>query len=404
MNSMASYFWSIDYKYLVGIIGLLPIVAYLVYITSKHEEEKYLLLKVFGFYILSRITFNIKFGTLPIIIPIGYCIYYFFIKGEKQINYKIKKKASILGIAILYIGIASGHILEKVEFTDRKISTENNSIISLSEDFESIKHNLDIDHAYIDDFKLEYDKDNKIKSLSYGIIDYEKRYNVKYEKGKYLVKIQRGYKDQSTYYTYPEQYMQAKDFLEVIGRTDFIKSKDADFYSVIYNGTYDGYYECEDVYSVNLYNYTTSKIKDFSQVEHGLVINHSNVKKVGEKQTSIIDTQAYLVNYSLLNDEDLYKYEDIEITIEDIKTDKDVVIYDTFDVACIYDKISNGGWAEVHDMSLDIKPDIFLKDNKGNVLGFCKGSSFVRRDLETTSVWYSAPSGLYEFINEYLSK
>ena len=405
MDSMVDYVWSIDYKYLMGIIALLIIVCYLIYITSKHkEDEKYLLLKVFGLYILCRIDININFGLFPIIIPIGYFFYFFFIRGEKQLNYKTKKKASILGVAMLYLGVLSGPIFEKLEFIDRVIITKNKSINYLCEDFESIKYHLDLDKSYIDDFKLEYYKNKKIKYLSYGLIDYEKRYNVKYENGKYSVKIEKGYKDQSTYYTYPEQYMEAEDFLEVIEETDFRKNDDADFYSVIYNGTYEGYYECEEIYSVNLYKYTTSIIRDFSQVDHGLVINHSNMKNVDKKAPTSMDTQAYLVNYSLLNDEDLYKYEDITIKIEDVSTGKEVDVYDTFDVAYIYDKISNGGWAEVSDMSLDIEPDIFFRDNKGNILGFCEGSSFVRRDLQNTSVWYSAPSGLHEFIKKYLGE
>ena len=76
MNNIFKFLEYINESSILNILTILLIAGYLIYIYSKKEtEEKYLVLKIIGFYLLGGFRTVFSLGSISIIIPIKLILY-----------------------------------------------------------------------------------------------------------------------------------------------------------------------------------------------------------------------------------------------------------------------------------------------------------------------------------------
>ncbi|MCH1960821.1 hypothetical protein [Romboutsia hominis] len=394
-----------------GMINLIfwgAIIAYLIHIYYKKEEnEKYLALKLVGFFILGGFRLEFAFNWYPIIIPAGFLLYWFLLKNKERPNSIIKKKATILGVLMLYSTILSNVIYDVAEYRDIKFDIKNISMDTLKEDYEKIKNELGLSlDTDILNFEVKYDNNKKIKLLDMYIEDKvnNKLVSIGIYNGDYSVKQSKiSNKGQIVEHEFNTT---TEELLETIDNIELKKYDKADIYTIKYENDLS-YIENKKAYIVNSSNYLTDKLYPNSDIIKASGIMYIPMEKVSEGSWSNIDYKYYLTNYEIFSNEE--NYEDVEITIENINNNKRVLIDDIYD---IYEKhklmeelnsIHITRWNGESDV--DLEPDLFIKDNDGNRLGLCsKDKGLARRDIGETSVWYIVPSDLYDKINIYTMK
>ncbi|WP_195237337.1 hypothetical protein [Romboutsia sp. 1001285H_161024_C4] len=394
-----------------GMINLIfwgAIIAYLIHIYYKKEEnEKYLALKLVGFFILGGFRLEFAFNWYPIIIPAGFLLYWFLLKNKERPNSIIKKKATILGVSMLYLTVLSNIIYDSVEYRDMKFDIKNISMDTLKEDYETIKNELGLSlDTNIINFEVKYDNNKKIKLLDMNIEDKEKNkfVSIGIYNGDYSVKQSKiSSKGQIVEHEFGEFNTTTEELLETIDNIELKKYDKADIYTIKYENNLS-YIENEKTYIVNLADYSTDKLYPNSEIINASCIMYIPMEKVSEGSWSDIDYKYYLTNYEISSSEE--NYEDVEITIENINNKKSVLIddiYEKYELMEELNSINIARWNGEND--IDLEPDLFIKDNDGNRLGLCsKDKVFARRDIGETSVWYIVPSDLYDKINLYTMK
>ncbi|WP_195939651.1 hypothetical protein [Romboutsia sp. 1001713B170131_170501_G6] len=391
-----------------GMINLIfggAIVAYLIHIYYKKEEnEKYLALKLVGFFILGAFRLEFAFNWYPIIIPAGFLLYWFLLKNKERPNSIIKKKATILGVSILYLTILSNIIYDVADYRDMKFDIKNISMDTLKEDYETIKNELGLSwETKIINFEVKYDNNKKIKLLDMYIEDIEKNkfVSIGIYNGDYSVKQSKiNNKDQILEHEFNTT---TEELLEIIDNIELKKYDKADIYTIKYENDLS-YIENKKAYIVNLPNYSTDKLYPNSEIINASGIMYIPMEKVSEGSWSYIDYEYYLTNYEISSSEENYK--DLEITIENINNNKSVLIDDIYEKHKLMEELNSihiARWNGEND--IDLESDLFIKDNEGNRLGLCsKDKGLARRDIGETSVWYIVPSDLYDKINLYTMK
>lgn len=396
---------------IIALCNLMIIIVGLIYIYSKREEdENNLGWKIIGFYLLGAFSVNFNTESIQMILPAGFTFYYFFMKNKPRLNEKTKKIAAIFGVIMLYVGVLSNIIYEKIEYRDHTIITSNDSIEYIKKDWDTIKDKLDITYSEIQDFNLLYKKDGRIEHLYYSVLDDNKKYHVSlYPKDeKYYISIDKRVNEDNIFAGFDGDRfnLNTDQFIDIIENTKFKKYKDANGYNIKYgNHIYTDSLEDKKVYTINHDDYSVEELASKNNIYRYSSIVYVPLNKVSEDSSDSISIDEYLVYYNYSEeDNDVSMYEGIEITMEDVEDSKSKIITDSYDVASIVREIKDGNWSEVKDLNIDIEPDLFIKDNKGNVIGLCEDESFARRDLDGISLWYTVSSNLYNNMKLYLYK
>lgn len=286
-------------------IGLLVLVIFfLVYLyTNKEEVENYLGLKLIGFYLLGAFTFNFDLDSFTLIIPVGFVTYLVFMKNKERSNRIIKKKASILGLIILCLGVLNSMIYNKVEYRDREISIKNISIKSLSNDYEIIKKELGIDNmSGVESFELEYNKNNSIRSLHYTVQGFNnKTYYISCGDDSYSIKTSKTYdtEDETVIFSSIGYNMDIEKLLDVISNIEFKKYKNSPYYTVIYRNEEEYYEDDNSLYTVDLNDYSTEKLKSKYPIYNAVEISHMPMRQLSEGSWESINTDTYLMSYEI---------------------------------------------------------------------------------------------------------
>ena len=284
----------------IGLIGI--IIAYLIYLyMKKGEVENYLGLKLIGFYLLGAFTFN--FNSSYLIIPVGFAIYLLFMKNKERSNSIIKKKACIMGLIIVCFGWLNSIIYNKVEYRDREIPIKNISIKTLRADYEIIKKELGIDDvASVGSLDLQYDENNKIRSLSYRVEDLNnKTFYISANNDRYSIITTKTYDSEyDTFMFNTMSYnMDIKTLLDVISNTNFKSYKDASYYTIIYNNEENYHEEDTNLYTIDLGNYSTKKLKSKYPVYDSVDISHMPMKQPSEGSWESTELDIYLLYYNI---------------------------------------------------------------------------------------------------------
>ena len=287
-------------------IGLLIFaIFFLVYLyTNKEEAENYLGLKLVGFYLLGAFTFNFNLDSFTLIIPVGFVIYLVFMKNKERVNNTIKKKASVLGVVILCLGGLNSLIYNKVEYRDREVPIKNISIKSLKNDYEIIKKELDIEHMLgVESFELEYNENNKIRSLRYTIKGLNnKTYYISCNDNSYSISTRKTNENEneSTMFSSIDNYnMYIEKLLDVISNTKFKKYENSAYYTVIYRDEEEFYEDDNSLYTVDFSNYSTEKLNSKNPMDNVVAISHMPMRELSKGSWESIKTDTYLISYEI---------------------------------------------------------------------------------------------------------
>ena len=281
---------------------LILVVFYLIHLYIKKEEaEKYLGLKLIGFYLLGAFTFNLD--SFSLIIPVGFVLYLLFMKNKERANNMIKKKASIMGLIIVCLGALNSIIYNAVEYRDRNIPIKNISIKSLRNDYEIIKKELGIDDvASVESFDLEYNENNKIRSLYYTIQDFNnKTYYIAANSNSYSIYTRKTYDDENETFMFSSMNynMDIETLLGVISNTKFKKYENSSYYTVIYKNEENYYEDDNNLYTVDLCNYSTEKLNSKYPVYDAVDISHMPMKQVSDGSWESTRSDIYLMRYDI---------------------------------------------------------------------------------------------------------
>lgn len=406
MKNLFNFIGYINESNLFSILTLAIAVCFLVMIyVKKEDDESYLGLKMLGYYFLGSFNFNLKINWIVIAIPLGFCIYYFGMKKKEKLNSKSKSKAAILGVVMLYVGIANGMIYEKVEYRDRIINIEDINVQNIGRDYRDIKAEIGINYGIIENLYLSYDRNGKIEYLRYLVRDDDKNCNIFYENNEYKVSVNKNYNDGVWYFNDQRGNYEVESILDMISSGKFNKYENS--YSSMSRINYesdrknyeisDEDYDTTSFYRVNPMDHTIKPIDKIVGVTDALVIEYTGIVKPTDSKDEEYRKDIYVL--SCLDMEYSSFYESLEIE----KTDsKESVIIDNQDELREIYKITKEepyGWAEVQDLNIDFEPDIFVKYSDGSRIGFCKEQSFARVDKDGYSLWYIVGSDLYTLIN-----
>ncbi|WP_042273179.1 hypothetical protein [Faecalimicrobium dakarense] len=400
-------------NYILSILGhWIFLVVGLIYIYTKREEdENNLGWKVIGFYLLGSFSLNFNTQSVSIILPAGFCFYYFIMRNKPRLNKVTKKRAAIFGVIMLYVGVLNGIIYEKIEYRNHFIITNNNSIDYIKNDWNTIKNSLNIDYSEMKDFNLGYKKDGSIENLYYSVLGNDKQYHITFypEGGEYDIYVEKirneNEMNMSIGFDDDRFNLSTDQFMDIIENTKFEKYEEADSYTIKYsNHIYTDTLEDKKVYEINYDDYSIKELVSKNNIYRYSPIVYVPMKKVSEGSSDSISIDQYLVYYNYSEEEhnDIVMYENKEIIIEDIENGIKKVITDPYDAETIVKSMKDSSWAEVKDINVSLEPNLFIKDNDGNVIGLCENESFARRDLDGISVWYIVPSNLYNDIKLFL--
>ncbi|WP_419725503.1 hypothetical protein [Terrisporobacter petrolearius] len=298
----------IEYIYennLLSIVLLVFAIIFLVYLyNNKEEAENYLGLKLTGIYLLGAFTFDFNLDSFTLTIPVGFAIYLAFMKNKERANSIIKKKASILGLFILCLGILNSIIYNKVEYRDREISIKNISIKGLKNDYEIIKKELGIeDMANVESLDLQYNKDDKIRSLQYTIRDLNnKTYFISTNRNNYSITTSKTYENENETFMFGSvsyYNMDIETLLDVISNTKFKQYKNSAYYTVVYENEEEYYEDNEDLYDIDLGNYSTKKLNTKYPICNAVDISHMPMRQLSEGSWKSIKTDTYLIRYEI---------------------------------------------------------------------------------------------------------
>lgn len=355
---------------------LIFVIGYLTHLYSKKEEtEQYLGWKLAGFYILGTFTFSLNLGAIPIKIPLGFIIY-LYNKDKVIKNVLVKKKAAIFGVLILYLGILNSIVYNKVEYRSRAIPMQNISIKTLRNDYEILKTKLNINHTtWIETIDLDYNENNKIRRLEYSIKDEtdNKIYYISANSKGYNINVSKIYNEDNSFIFNSNNYnMDTETLLDVISNTEFKKYENTSYYRVIYkNG--NNYYEGSDnLYTIDYGSYSTKKLISKYPVYDTVDIIHVPMKQVSEGHWESTNSDIYLLNYNI---DEIYYYEeyedeysDIDLTIENTKTNKSVLIENKDYIIDISERLKSE-ISTIANIEVDINPNLYIKYSDGSTIG-----------------------------------
>lgn len=214
---------------IVQIIVTAILILGLIYIyTRSDRSEDFLLLKLFGYYILGSFRFNFN----KIAIPLGFLIYLLFL--HPKMNIRNKRWAALLGLVIFIVGLAQPAVENYLYQLPIKVKAESVNLYDFDylNDWESMCQKLELpDQAKIEDFQADFEADGEIRELRYQLISRKDgdlvHYNVNFQKQRMEYIIRRIKIDQWLQY---DRLVTAQRFFEVVSELDINKLKPEEEY------------------------------------------------------------------------------------------------------------------------------------------------------------------------------
>ncbi|MCR1823591.1 hypothetical protein, partial [Terrisporobacter muris] len=193
-------------------------------------------------------------------------------------------------------------------YRDRNIPIKNISIKSLRSDYEVIKKELSIDDlASVESLDLEYNKNNKIRRLSYTIKDQNnKTYFISTNGKSYSINTSKTYESEDETFMFSSMgyyNMDIETLLDVMSNTKFKKYENTSYYTAIYKNEENYYENDKNLYIVDLANYSTKKLNSKYPIYDAVDISHMPMEQVSEGSWTSTKTDTYLMRYNI--DEEL---------------------------------------------------------------------------------------------------
>lgn len=219
----------------------------------KEEDEDYFILKIIGFYLLGAFNINFKgLNEIYVYLPLGYLIYYYFMKKKNRLNKIAKDKYAKLGLLILCITFINNTVYNYLEYRDVSMNSPC-KIENLNKEWEKIKDKCYIENnTLLTNARVLYDEGGNIKNLNYYIVDYykNKSYYISIKNNKYIVEVEK-YDYEVDFASHvninAKDYITMEDFLEVtnfVSSKNFYKNKKLNYNDITYS--YDSYNKNEE--------------------------------------------------------------------------------------------------------------------------------------------------------------
>lgn len=286
-----------------SIIYSIITIGLFIYIYKKYKvtEEKYLPIKLIGYYMLGAFRFNYN----DLAIPLGFIIYLSLFKNKSKLNKKAKGMAALLGLIVLIVGLITPMISKAYFERIRTIEGASNSIydIDFEKNLEKVRNKMEItDRAKIENLRLEFIKDGSIIYYGYDIIDNSAKdgyvlYRVRYEPEENTYEIEPTKIE--TWLQYP-RLVRASKLTKVLNKLkDYGEIKPYDNFEEYYlhtEGWWENYaIEDRDTYLVNDNGIRKLSNKDLP-IEGGY-IGLFGKKKIGERNFINEGKRDYIFSY-----------------------------------------------------------------------------------------------------------
>ena len=133
-----------------------------------------------------------------------------------------------------------------------------------------------------------------------------------------------------------------------------------------------------------------------------------SMKQVSEGHWESKNSDVYLLNYNIdeVYYDELYEseYSDIDLTIENIKTNKSVLIENKDYIVDISERLKSE-ISNISNIEVNINPDLYIKYSDGSTIGLSEDNpGFAMVEKNGTKIWYIVSSDLYENLNQYTTK
>ena len=389
-------------------IWMFPVIIFMfMKIYKEKDEEVYesnLVLKMIGFYILGGFNFSLNgIISIPILLPLGYCIYHFFMKDNERSNKVVKYKCAVFGVIMLYVGFLNGLIYNSLEYRDYRIKNYSANVRDIKDEWNYIKEKLHLDdNNMLEEFRISYDKDDKIQNVHYNFInENENKYFVVSDdlEGRYHVQVQKYRDDQSgpTWGWFDDDYrnINVDEFMKIISNIEFAKSpleenKNIATYDVVYSAydstTASDEYENSIAYIIESEDgsvYRKAKRRELPLV--GSKINYIPMKRVTEGHTESVSNDCYLLFPSYGNM--LIKDSTEKLTIYNLKEDKFLEVYSEDNTFYdVYNYLDTESWEEIEKSEVKESPYLIIKDDSETTITIYEKSNYaVYEDKDGTA-------------------
>ena len=310
-------FLQVFFKYSYLWMALITVCG-IIYLDTKKDKsegkEEYLGLKIIGLYLLSAFGFKLR-SSINIVIPLGFIIYYVFIKVQIKTNLDVKKKACIFGIIMLYIGYLNSFIYTSLEYRDKSIVVESLTLKNFRDEWEDIRDELkvDIGNEVLTNMEITSDTNGNIESMTWNIDDYinKNKYEIDYDKNKkqtkkltFKVEEFKHNKDTKEVTQIQENSLSMFEIIDKINAIEFydIINKDCKEYILHYdnNCNYNNYDEKSNNYYISGYDEKKNiyNIEKASKIHFPMYGNIITVKSIHDENIGnlFIDRNDYVEN------------------------------------------------------------------------------------------------------------
>lgn len=410
------FLFSSKYGFVLSIIIFIFIAKY------KDEDEEYFVFKLIGFYILGSFNFTFNNSSfLPIILPVGFIYFIYFMKDKNRKNNKSKIKSAYLGFIIICISYLNTVTLNFLDYRDVYIQAPNKKLYDVSNGWSEIKNELDIyNPVELNDASINYDKNLNLKSISYTFNDTcnNKIYYIyNYKKG-YKVVISPINNTNNSTYTFDDSYTNNKNliidsFMNIIENVKFKdsnqnKGKNTSMYSITYDSKFTQTISNVDSNN-NIYivedenNFRYRKAKNRELPLKGTIINYACMAKQSNDKYSSIYTDFYVLNPHIENY--LLKYEDVSsLKITDNYSKKTKEIVNTDDqIRFILQDMNFENWSEIETKdslitNLDTTNSLTIFDNINTSITLYKDVNYALYEFDDEKTYFEVPDNLYSDI------
>ncbi|MCR8744978.1 hypothetical protein [Romboutsia lituseburensis] len=430
MESVLSFLENF-FKY-SGLWMTLCVICTILYLDTKKDKnegkEKYVLLKIIGFYILGWISIKINIKT-PIVIPIGFIIYYLFISKRINKNYNIKHKACILGVIVLYLGCLNSYIYKALEYRDKSIIVQNLNLKDLRKQWEDAieKLNIDIGNEILNNMEITSDINGNIKNMSWETYDSinKNKYEVEYNKNKKsmnklnfkVTKVEENfeYKNSNNIY-YDEHKISMFEMIDKINSINFnnMVSSNCAEYKIKYNNKLksEEYNENNQNYYISSYDEDKCLYNlDLGQKIHfpmkGNIITLLDTNNENKEQINIfIDRNEYV-------DNQIESIEKLNLCVENNQNNRKSnstlhIEKDNYLLTQIVNALDYYTWEEVNKEELkdknDSKNSITISSESDVSLKIYENYQFVYYKYNNDEIIYKCNKDIYSDIKSILKK
>ncbi len=155
----------------------------------------------------------------------------------------------------------------------------------------------------MESFELEYNENNKIRSLRYTIQGLNnKTYYISCNDNSYSISTRKTNDNEDEIPMLSPMYnynMYIEKLLDVISNTKFKKYENSAYYTVIYRDEEEFYEDDNSLYTVDLSNYSTEKLNSKNPPDNAVAISHMPMRELSEGSWASIKTDTYLISYEI---------------------------------------------------------------------------------------------------------